>query len=115
LKNWAIFYGGPQISPSIIKRLEGLSWLYTHQYMIRTFDQQCQLSTKALRRRGQLVGLHTFRFAGPNICQICQNWLRVGLGLKTKEGEGIVDLVLNVTIQDETTSYWLYANYGWGF
>ncbi len=35
LKNWAIFYGRSQNIPAILRKLEGVSWVYTHQCVIR--------------------------------------------------------------------------------
>nr|WP_041296580.1 autotransporter domain-containing protein [Janthinobacterium sp. Marseille] len=44
-----------------------------------------------------------------------RTWLRTGLGLEAKVGNGIASAMLNATTQGEMPTYWLAANYRWMF
>ncbi len=67
---------------------------------------------KGASTSGQIVGVSGFNFAGQDIKQ---NWLRLGAGVETKLGAGILGAMLNVTTQGEAPSYWLSASYRWVF
>ncbi|WP_076593765.1 autotransporter domain-containing protein [Herminiimonas arsenitoxidans] len=63
---------------------------------------------------GQIIGAGggPFTFPGQNLMQ---KWLRVGLGIESKVGNGMTSVMLNATTQGEAPSYWLAANYRWVF
>lgn len=61
---------------------------------------------------GEVLGLYGFNFAGQDIKQ---DWLRLGLGMQSRIGDGIASMMLNATTQGEAPSYWISANYRWEF
>lgn len=61
---------------------------------------------------GQVLGLNAFSLDGQ---KLKQNWLRFGVGLEGKLGNGVASVSLNKTTGGETASYWLAAKYLWQF
>lgn len=62
----------------------------------------------AARTSGQVLGLFAFDLAGP---ANKRDWLRAGVGIEGKIGEGRGSVMLNATTQGEALNYWLAA--GW--
>jgi probable HAF family extracellular repeat protein len=60
------------------------------------------------RTSGQMIGLFGFDLAG---IDYEQDWLRAGVGVEGKVGEGRASLMLNATTQGEAPSYWLAASW----
>jgi len=61
---------------------------------------------------GEIIGIGSFDLDGQDFRQ---NWLKGGVGLEAKIGQGKGSLMLNGTTRGEAASAWLAASYQMAF
>lgn len=76
--------------------------------LVGTLEAAHRFEDAGARTVGQVVGLFGFDLAGP---AIKQDWLRAGVGIEGKLGNGTGSLMLNLTTQGEAPNAWLAASW----
>uniref|UniRef100_UPI00286E5931 autotransporter domain-containing protein n=1 Tax=Sulfuritalea sp. TaxID=2480090 RepID=UPI00286E5931 len=80
--------------------------------LVGTLEAAHRFEGSGARTVGQVVGLFGFDLAGP---AIKQDWLRAGVGIEGKLGDGTGALMLNLTTQGEAPNAWLAASWQTAF
>lgn len=80
--------------------------------LVGTLEAVHRFEDTGARTVGQVVGLFGFDLAGP---AIKQDWLRGGVGIEGKLGDGTGSLMLNLTTQGEAPNAWLAASWQMAF
>lgn len=80
--------------------------------LVGTLEAAHRFEDSGARTVGQVVGLFGFDLAGP---ALRQDWLRAGVGIEGKLGDGTGALMLNLTTQGEAPNAWLAASWQTAF
>lgn len=75
--------------------------------LVSTLEAVHRFEPSGARTTGNLIGLFSFDLAAP---AYQRNWLRAGVGIEGKLGEGIASLMLNATTQGEAPNFWIAAS-----
>lgn len=80
--------------------------------LVSQLDLAHRFEKRGARTGGEVVGMFSFDLPGQ---EIKQDWLRLGVGIEARFGEGTGALMFNLTSKGNAPNVWLAASYRIGF
>ncbi len=76
--------------------------------LLGTLEAAHRFEKTGMRTSGEIIGLFGFDLPGQNNER---DWLRAGVGIEGKLGEGVASLMLNATTKGSMPNAWLAASW----